>query len=203
MKAKAASFSTCSAFSIKHSASISARLAFSLFEVLVVMAFLAIIGGIVTLNFDKLLPAVEHKPLDRVFIQTLQDARILAATSGNEVMLSFDPQAEAFVLKERLRSAPVTNEEEDEDAFDAPQPGVYGFDKADETEVLFYKRLAQKSGFGSSRDEYSTESVKYLLFHPSGVSTPARVVIRQPGLDDIEVELDAFSSGPIEEKDKF
>ncbi len=193
MKARNPIHSPASALSVQRSA-------FTLFEVLVVIAFLAVIAGIVTINFDRIIPAVQEKPMDRVFVESLQEARLLASTSGNEVYFSFDPEAEAFKLEERARSMPVTEEEEDYDDLDTtvePSYQSYSFDKADRTEVLFYKRLSRSSGFGASRDEYSAEPIKHLVFHPSGAATPARAVIRQPGLEDIEVELDAFSSGPL------
>lgn len=185
---------------LRHSAKHNAKRGFTLLEVLTVMAFLAVIAGIVTLNFDKLVSASEEKPIDRVFVEALQDARILAATSGNVVYLSFDPQSEGFVLDERSRQAPAGMFDEEDTPYDPTKPvssQQFSFDKADSTEVLFYPRLSQPNGMTARLDDWSSEPVKHMVFHPSGAATPAHVVIRQPGLEDIEVDIDAFSSGPL------
>lgn len=175
---------------------------FSLFEVLIVLAFLAILTGIVTLNFDKLIPAVQEKPLERVFIETVQDARIQAVTSGNPVYLSFDEESEKFNLVERARPEPAMDED---DAFGPqivtqPQQNSFGFRDSDGVQVIFYPKLSQPGGLRAGSDDFADEPAEHLIFHPSGAATPANVIIRRPNTDDFQFELDAFSSGPIETK---
>ncbi|WOO40039.1 prepilin-type N-terminal cleavage/methylation domain-containing protein [Rubellicoccus peritrichatus] len=180
---------------------------FSLFEVLVVMAFLAILTGIVTLNFDKLIPAAQEKPLERVFVETVQDARIQAVTSGNPVLMSYDEETEKFKLVERTRPEPVVD---DEDGFGPqpvtsprPQQASIGFRNSDKVEVFFYPKLSQPGGLSASGNEFAREPAEYLVFHPSGAATPANVVIRRSNADDFEFLLDAFSSGPLEDKEDY
>lgn len=169
---------------------------FSLFEVLVVIAVIALITGIITVNFNRLIPALEHKPLERVLIESLQDARILAATSGNTVLLSFDPDSQSFLISERSRPTASTGEDAFAETPPAPEPIRQGFSGRQQTQVLFYPRLAQSNRMSARALEFSRDPAPYLVFHPSGVSTPARVVIQRPGSEDQEVILDAFSSGP-------
>lgn len=170
---------------------------FTLLEVLSVMAVLAIIAGIITLNFDRLIAAAEFKPLDRVLLETIQEARIQAATEGYPVYLSYEPETEKFALTTRQRPE-VAADTDDFLTITEPKVNRYGFRDSDGVQVLFYPKISKSTELSAGDADFSRDPVPALAFHPSGVSTPARIVIRQDGADDLEFVLDPMSSGPLE-----
>lgn len=162
-------------------------------EILVVLAIMGMVSGLVVASFGNLIQAIEEEPIERVFRQTVREARILAATSKNTVYLSYNKEYSEFRLVERSQVSLEEEGGEDED-FDQPlfveQTGEPGLS------IEFFPKVATRPNGFSSGGEFAQEPAKYLSFHPSGVATAAKVVFTDAGFTD-SLTVDAFSSGPI------
>jgi len=183
------------------------RSGLTLFEILVVLALMAVVAGLVTLNFDRLIAAAEAPPIERVLARSIQEARIRAANGGHPVYLSFDAERGAFTLVER--SQPAESALSDAEQLGPSDPAAmssetvlerFPCEAARGLGVEFYPRLSSPN-FNARAEDFARDPVPSLVFHPSGVSTPARVVIRQSGTEALTFELDPMSSGPLPRTD--
>ena len=55
---------------------------------------------------------------------------------------------------------------------------------------------AETDGPGFSRDDWTSEPLGQLVFHPSGVSSPAVAIFRDADGGELLLTLDSFSNGP-------
>jgi len=156
-----------------------------LLEIIVVMALMATVTGVAVLSVAGI-TGVQDKPIERVFREYVREARIQAATTKNVVYLAYEKRRGEFILTER-DGATVDHFLSDED-----------FIEPSEWAVKFYPKLASESSFGlnSSASAYAYEPVPYLVFHPSGISTGAKIVFTEESGYENTLTLDRFSSGP-------
>ncbi len=165
------------------------RQAFTLLEILIVIALIALTTTVAALSWDALAEAFEDKPTFQVFREMVQEARHQAYQTREPVHLTWDDNAKLFRIYSPF------GELEDlvlsEEAFIA----------RGDTEVRFYPLASPEQG--PSRNlrgvapEYQSETVDDLVFHPSGVSTGARIEIDE-GPNRMVITLEPFSAGPID-----
>lgn len=161
------------------------RAAFSLLEIIVVLAIMATVTGIAVMSVAGITGAQE-KPIERVFREYVREARILAATTKNVVYLSFDDKRGEFVLAERNGEAL--------EHFLVAEDDI----EPSEWDIKIFPKLAASTSFGvpSAVGDYARETVPHLVFHPSGISTAAKIVFTEQDGYTNTLTLDAFSSGP-------
>ncbi|WP_309385466.1 pilus assembly FimT family protein [Cerasicoccus frondis] len=197
----------------------SRRRGFSLLEIVFVLAMITLMAGIVaSLNMESLISSNGAKPAYEVFREASHEARLQAINSAATVYLSFDAEGQQFLLRtdavtaepeeERFGTLPKVDRygyliDEEEEAEVVPEGGRTDFPVyEDELEVEFRGIRAESDGLGIPEAEYSAEPLHYLVFHPSGVSTPAVVTLRYSGGDEQTLSLDRFSSGPQLSRDE-
>lgn len=157
--------------------------AFSLLELLIIIGLIAMVTGLSIAAFGNIAAAVEQKPLEKQFWEAVEEARLQAAIDRRPVYLYFDRDQEAFGLVTGLPSGVVLPDQEQE----ANRRKV-------DKEVLFYPVAPNELGNSFANRNWTENPLPYLVFHPSGVSTPARVVIRTYE-DTQSILLDPFSNG--------
>lgn len=157
--------------------------AFSLLEIITVLAFITMVTAVIVGSYVNIVMAMDEKPIERVFREMVREARIKAATTKKRVYLSFDQNRNEFFLTQ-------SSGEVIEDELEAVE-----FDE-DGYEVLFFPKLAKQSGLNRFNRDFAEKPVEYLIFHPSGTSTPALILFRYDG-EETHVTLDSFSSGSI------
>jgi prepilin-type N-terminal cleavage/methylation domain-containing protein len=180
-----------------HVQSPSRRPGFTLVEIVIVIGLLSLVTGLVVANVETLLPAFQSTPLEVKFRQAAREARIAAATSNRPTYLRFDAAAEEFrVIEKSAAAAPEDGEPAPLDLSASPY-------FTPEVTVDFFPIAAEEQGVIGGSGRGADEPVPELAFHPSGTSTPARIVIRWRTGEESVLTLDPFSSGPLASKELF
>ncbi|MGE9296445.1 MAG: pilus assembly FimT family protein [Puniceicoccales bacterium] len=183
---------------------------FSLLEIVMVLGLLTILAGVVaSMSFDSLFNAGQTKSAYEVFREATHEARIQALNESRIVYLSFDEEAQEFRLtkaskepenfeieKPRGFDAWYTQDEEESPPPDPDAPREVFPVFEDELEVEFRGVRAESDGVAAFDREYTDEPIPHLVFHPSGVSSPAIAIFRFRNGDEEELTLDTLSNGP-------
>lgn len=199
------------------SVSNSPRAGFTLLEIILVIGMIALLATIVSMmNLHSMLENSGAKPAFEIFREATHEGRIQSINEAEVLYLSFDEEAQKFQLTsaseaieevEEDSSQPVFNrygyiededEEEEDDAVDDEEPLRREFPVfEDELEVEFRGlRAPEAGGLSSSNAEYTSEPLKHLTFHPSGVSSPAVAILRYSNGEELVLTMDAFANGP-------
>lgn len=155
----------------------SIKKGFSIIEVLIVLALIALVTGIFAVNFDVLLNSFSKKTPEKLLHEVIREARYQASYTHSEVALLYDKKAEAFhVINENGHVlAEFKNESK------------YGFTFLTVPLVLY------KGGmFSKVKSESST--LEGLMFNPDGSSTPANVEVTTDA-GKTRLWIDPFSNG--------
>jgi len=143
--------------------------AFSLVEVLLVLAFIAMIGGLIVTNTDALMRGLGPPPLPRTLTMAVREARYQAAAEKQPMRLSFDHDAGAFLVTSEAGEQRASIES----GYGADNPRV---------SVTFYKLIFQRGAdadvFSSERERIEVDSVRFL---PDRSSTPFEVELEAEG----------------------
>lgn len=157
------------------------RRAFTLVEIVVVIALIALVSGIAVWRFDLLVPAIKTPSPEKTVIR----ACALAAHCANT-------QKKRYFLKTDAENSCIRLETAD--------------GKTIETFVLPDSEKGIRIRFRpDSRESVRTflppreEIIEALEFHPAGCSTPAFIEIVKSGKTIKRFRLDPFSGGPTEE----
>ncbi|MGF1485071.1 MAG: Tfp pilus assembly protein FimT/FimU [Opitutales bacterium] len=165
------------------------RRAFTLLEVLIVIALIALSTTLAALSWTTLADAFQNKPTFQLFRELVQEARYQAYVSREPVHLTWDDNSKVFRVFSPFADLPemVLSEE--------------AFIPRGDTTVRFYPLVASEKGgsinVGNIVPEYARDPVSDLVFHPSGLSTGARIEIEE-GTQVEVITLEPFSAGPID-----
>ena len=159
----------------------SRLLAFSLLEMLVVIALAALTAGVVATNFDSIIRSFERKAADTYLFEALREARYQANILKENCYLSFDPESASFILR--------ANSAEKLDSFPTQR-------KKDALEVSFFQLLPDSQLEGRYSPTQSSVAIKEITVTPSGISTAAVVTIKEENNSE-NFQLDPFSSSEI------
>ena len=153
--------------------------AFTLVEVVVVIALMAVMIGVFVANLDSLTGGELRRPLPDILQKAVRDARYEAASTKEPVTLSFDAERGVFVV--RAQDGTIAKERES------------GFGpKSRELEITFYRLLpARGTGGIGSREE--RDVITAVAFHPDRSSTPFVVELEIDGQRS-EHRFDPFSN---------
>lgn len=168
--------------------------AFTLLELLVVIAIIAIIASLSVSDFSFAYSGSKRPP-QAVLANTLKLARISAMELGEEVSLYFDSQSSDLVLRKTFSGETVfrknlfslTDEDKkklEEDLDAKPLP---------EIAVLFRPNYPNLYNFSRS-DADGVEFLNSLRFSPNSSSTPAVVELRINGVRRAFFKLDPLSA---------
>ncbi len=157
---------------------------FTLVEMLLVLALLALLGGLVVTNIDGLLSGLGQKPLPEILRDAVREARFQAAFTKEPVFLVYDEESAA------LRLITAANNELSRLST--------GYDpKKDRVRVKFYQILPFRGAEVTGRYEHSP--TPYVTFHPDRSSMPFEVELEAEGITSLH-RYDPFSDVELEEK---
>ena len=135
---------------------------FTLLEVLLALAVIALISGLAVINADAIFSGFDDKPLPEILKKAVRESRFLAATSKETVFLTFDSESSRFLIISRnggvIQSLPT------------------GYDPEDENIEIRLYQILPSTGTGSRRGfAAETRPVQRIGFYPDRSSTPFEV----------------------------
>ncbi len=138
------------------------RRAFTLLEILLAIALMALIAGVLVTGGTNLLSDKPATP-EAVFWKAVQQARLAALTAEHEVRLAYDSKNQAFVVDDgaAAQALPVPPSRDLLVDFLSAQPG--------QSSVLIGGELVD------------TKTVPAVAFYPDGTCAPFRIQFRAAG----------------------
>lgn len=139
------------------------RSGFSLIEIIVALALIALVAGLFVGNLESILQGLGPDPIDQQLHKAVQEARYHAAARKEGVRLRYDADAAAFIL-------------ETETGTEIEQRPT-GYDpKTESIEISFFQRLPGRGLRGTQRSEQVP--INAVRFLPDRSSTPFSAEIR-------------------------
>lgn len=152
---------------------------FSLLELLVVIALIALAGGLVAINAKSILEGLGEEPPERIFLAALREARFQAAFRQEKTRLLFNDEDQALLLYgesgELLERYPFSDKE---------------------LTVSFVQILPARGVNRLSREEISP--IESIFFRQDRSSTPFRVTF-DSGTRSFSQRFDPFSDTVLED----
>ncbi len=158
---------------------------FTIVEVIAVLCLVAVICGIVAVNFTAVINAVSERPVEDVLRRAVREARVQAAKTRKAAYLSFDKTRAAFLVSTE------TGEE-----LAVVETGRAGGEDS-KLEVKFLPVLPETGLAGKPEFKASEVPLPRVRFDPSGVAPPLRVSIRTAN-EETSVSLEPFSAARLE-----
>jgi general secretion pathway protein H len=151
--------------------------AFTLLEILLAIALMALLAGVLVTGGVNLLSEKPATP-EAVFWKAVQQSRTAALTVEREVRLSYDAKTMAFVLDDgaAAQSLPVPLVRELTVDFLSAQPG--------QSSILVGGELVD------------TQTLPAVTFYPDGTCTPFRLQIRAGGAAHV-LNIDPWTCAPV------
>ena len=157
------------------------RRGFSLIELVLVIALIALAGGLIVVNAQAILGGLGEEPVERTLQKAIREARFQAASLKESAFLRYDEESGSLqIYSETGRELA---------AFQTTQSD-------DLPEVEFSQILPEQGLSGTSREEVVT--IDQVVFRPDRSSTPFRVTIRQ-GAASFSLRYDPFSAIVIDD----
>lgn len=153
-----------------------ARRGFTLLEILLVIALLALISAaLVTIS----LHLIETKPTTpkAIFWEAATEARKSALKHERDARLSFDDKNKQFVLNDGEKTWPVPN-------------------SRDLTIDFLQVQSDHRSSILLAGDIVDTNTIPFVTFYADGTCSPFRVQIRKNGAPQI-IEIDPWTCAPV------
>lgn len=159
------------------------RRGFTLIELIIVIALVALIGGLMAINAESILRGLGDEPVERIFQKAVREARFQAAYLKESTELRYDEESAAFEIHtgsgRGLASFPSGLEPED--------PSV---------EIIFEQILPEE---GLNRNSVlNTIEVSAVTFRPDRSSTPFQVIF-DLGQTTFTQRFDPFSDIVIDD----
>ncbi len=152
------------------------RRGFTLIELIIVIALIALVGGLVVINAQAILRGLGQEPVERVLQKSVREARYQAASLKESVYLSFDEEESALEVTSETGQtlASFTLQEEDGEA----------------PAIAFEQILP---GIGLDRYRLETVPISNVVFRPDRSSTPFEAVV-ETGAETFTQRFDPFSA---------
>lgn len=138
------------------------RRGFTLVEFIIVIALIALVGGLVAVNAEAILRGLGEEPVERLLQKAVREARFQAASLKEPAQLRFDEETAAFEVTSRAGS-PLA----------AFPTGLQG--RTDRLLIEFEQILPEQGLTRGGRTE--TAAIDAVTFLPDRSSTPFRVTI--------------------------
>lgn len=153
------------------------RRGFSLIELVIVIALIAILGSLVVVSAEGMLRGLGSEPNERIFQKAVREARFQAAANKENAFLVYN--GEDGVLQ----------------IYDAAGNLLSDFVLTREGEAfptLVFEQILPASGLDSFTREETVE-IKQIVFRPDRSSTPFQVTMQQNG-NQFTLQYDPFSA---------
>lgn len=179
---------------------LSHKRGFTLLEILIVLSLIAVMAGLMIGNLDALIEAAEFIPPEQRFRDIAAEARLLATEQRATMALSYDAAQGRFVLSSASIQAGSAATSAEAVFMSEVSPSRAEYRYAD-LNVEFFPQLSVDESQDASERMYADEPVAALEFSPTGVATPALIQFSGDDRETTELTLDAFSAGPMIERD--
>ena len=161
---------------------------FTLTEILIALALILIIATLSAVNMVGIAGGITHLPPEKVLQSSIRQARYLAMSRMDTVLLTHDTDAHSYNLLDDKGNIL----EQDPDGVDNPTSNI----TVTFTPILPSTDLVTDLGSLSDDDtQYSKVPTQVLLFHASGATAPVKVTLSIDS-NDSTFNLDPFSEGP-------
>jgi prepilin-type N-terminal cleavage/methylation domain-containing protein len=161
--------------------SLKQRSAFSIIEILIVLALFAVAAGLVVVNFDSLISSYTHQSAEGVFWNAFRKAREEAVARQKPILFKYDEAKRAFRLED------LQNELIAEFALDAKEAPL---------KVSIFPRLPSNSIQEAKQPRPGEDALPFILCTAQGYSPPTMVTFEQDKILT-HITLDPFSAGPL------
>lgn len=150
---------------------------FSLIEIIVTLALIALVAGLMVTNLGSVIQGLGTPPLPETLHKAVQEARYQAAATKQTVYLRFDPETAYFRIAGENGS----------------ELGAIGtdYDPGDRAVEVVFEQILPSEGL-SSLGRTERVEIPYVRFHPDRSSTPFVVNLRYDG-DASTHRYDPFS----------
>lgn len=165
--------------------------AFSLIELLCVIALITALSGWILVNNTQIGSSFNQLSLEEVFRSAVNEARHLARTEGSWIELSWDQVVQDFRFASKDQLFIVDRK-------------MIGLDRLNTLYPIGINLSIQLATSEFDQAKPLEQAVQQLRFYPSGLSSRARIRwhrLDQPSQQVQSFSLDAFSSGPIPKPD--
>ncbi len=154
------------------------RRGFSLIELVIVIALIAVVGTLVVVSAEGMLSGLGTEPNERIFQKAVREARFQAAALKENTYLAYDQESSSVKIFDEagqmLMEFPLTTEGD-------------GY-----SEGVVFEQVLPARGLESFTSEETVE-IKQVVFRPDRSSTPFQVTIRESG-DAFTLRYDPFSA---------
>lgn len=157
------------------------RRGFTLIELILVIALIALVGGLMVVNARAILSGLGEEPVDRILQKAVREARYQAASLKEPAYLIYDEESGSL----EVLSGTGTK--------------LAAFPTAEGTEFpeIEFEQILPASGLdGFGRDE--TAPVNQVVFRPDRSSTPFQAIISE-GVRSFTLRYDPFSAIVIDD----
>lgn len=159
----------------------SGKKAFTILEVLMVIALIGLVSGLFAVNFDVLIRAIGKKSPEKILYNAICEARYQTIREHIPVYLSFDKKKKAFVIYKEQADKPLVQmplEPDIEFVFESIPPNTY------------------RGGQFQKPPVSAKETIEKMAFFPDGSSTPVIITLLQ-GNFSLKFKPDVLSCGII------
>jgi len=177
-----------------------ARRAFTLIEMVLVIALIGLFAGIIAAGAMHNYDFFSMRPPDRILISAMKRARTEAIARGREMTLTFDKRG-FFIISDTETSEELSRvffRRGLENAWKAAkkesvEPDWEAFPNS--SMVYFYPVVPEV--IGKTTIDFSEEPVNFVRFASDSSMTPVRVLIKDGVLLEFEFGIDPFSASPL------
>ena len=157
--------------------------AFSVIEILIVIALFSLATTLVVFNFEGLIRSYTEKSIEGLFDEALRKARFEAIATQTPMHLWYDAESSTLKIDDALTTI-------------ASYPTQLS---KETTSVEFFPRLPSDSLSDARSFKAGDVPLPYLLCTPQGITPPVKVVLKDSAGTYIQW-LDPFSSGTLSPK---
>lgn len=159
------------------------RRGFTLIELIIVIALVALVGGLVVINAEAIFRGLGEEPVERVLREAVREARFQAAYLKEPTQLAYDGETAVFLITgaggQSLASFPTSETASPRDL------------------DIQFEQILPEEGLTRNARQNTTE-IDAVTFRPDRSSTPFQVIIDQ-GPSPFTLRFDPFSDIVIDD----
>jgi prepilin-type N-terminal cleavage/methylation domain-containing protein len=159
------------------------RRGFTLIELVIVIALIALVGSLVVVNAEGMLRGLGKEPIDRMFQKAVREARFQAASIKESAYLMYDEKTGDLII--------LNDSGQQLEKFNISTEG------SKEMPEVEFEQILPSQGLDSFSAE-ETVTIKQVVFRPDRSSTPFQVTVRDNS-EDFTLKYDPFSAIVIDD----
>ncbi len=160
---------------------------FTVAEVFMVLLLMVAVASIMITPVHRLVEQLNVRPLEVIVLSAVRDAHHEARSRNTGVFLINISESNAL----RIAS---------QDGITLAEYAYGNEESAQAFDVRFYRVLPEDPERAGNVFEWEDEPTEIILFHPSGVSTPFAIRLRE-ARKEMQLIMDPFSSYPIQREE--